>query len=166
MIVVNAAWNKSFARVDYNKQAIAARGWNPLTRNLLDHPEILATKEAPQESAEEQVEPDSQDSARSIAATLNFGSGLSNTVMVDIMQNIDRENIRAQIRDNQQAGKQALENLKECKKLSAGAVFKSGRAWLGRDVLEAQLHRTMKKKKKEKELAKRKSTEKDKKKQA
>ena len=86
--------------------------------------------------------------------------------MVDIMQNIDRENIRAQIRDNQQAGKQALENLKECKKLSAGAVFKSGRAWLGRDVLEAQLHRTMKKKKKEKELAKRKSTEKDKKKQA
>jgi hypothetical protein len=166
VIVVNAAWKKSFARVDYNREAIAARGWNPLTRNLLDHPEILATKEAPQESAEEQVEPDSQDSARSIAATLNFGSGLSNTVMVDIMQNIDRENIRAQIRDNQQAGKQALENLKECKKLSAGAVFKSGRAWLGRDVLEAQLHRTMKKKKKEKELAKRKSTEKDKKKQA
>jgi hypothetical protein len=86
--------------------------------------------------------------------------------MVDIMQNIDRENIRAQIRDNQQAGKQALENLKECKKLSAGAVFKSGRAWLARDVLEAQLHRAKKKKKKEKELAKRKSTEKDKKKQA
>jgi len=58
---VNLAWQKSFARVAYNKEAFAARGWGPLRRNLLDHPEILATKEAekhPQES-EEQVEPDS-----------------------------------------------------------------------------------------------------------
>jgi hypothetical protein len=61
---------------------------------------------------------------------------------------------------------EVLENLKQCKKLSAGAVFKSGPAWLGPEVLEAQLERTMKKKQKEKELAKRKSTEKDKKKQA
>jgi hypothetical protein len=86
--------------------------------------------------------------------------------MVDILQNIDRENIRSQIRQNQEAGRQALENLKECKKLSAGAVFKSGRAWLGPEVLEAQLHRSMKKKQREKELAKKKMEEKNKKKQA
>jgi hypothetical protein len=36
---------KSFARVDYNKKAIAGRGLFPLTRNLLDHPEIAASKD-------------------------------------------------------------------------------------------------------------------------
>ena len=95
----------------------------------MDHPEILATKDAKQlpQDTEEQVQPEnSQDSQRSIAATLIFGSGLSNMVMVDILQNIDRENVRSQIRQNQEAGRQALKNLKECKTLSAGAVFKSG----------------------------------------
>jgi hypothetical protein len=42
---INEAWKKLFARVEFNKDAIAARGWYPLTRNLLDHPEISATKE-------------------------------------------------------------------------------------------------------------------------
>ena len=41
VLVVNQAWNASFARVKYNKKAIAAQGWNPLTFNLLDNPEIL-----------------------------------------------------------------------------------------------------------------------------
>ena len=86
--------------------------------------------------------------------------------MADIIQNIDREKVRAQIRQNQERGRKALESLKECKKLSAGAVFKSGRAWLGRDVLEAQLERTMKKKRKEKEIVRKRAGEKEKKKQA
>jgi len=55
VIVVNAAWQKSFPRVAYNKEAIAARGWNPLTRNLLDHPEILARKEPEQQPEERSV---------------------------------------------------------------------------------------------------------------
>jgi hypothetical protein len=165
VIVVNAAWQKSFARVAYNKEAIAARGWNPLTRNLLDHPEILATKE-PEQQPQESQEQEPSDSQTSVAATLNFGSGLSNTVMADIIQNIDREKVRAQIRQNQEWGRKAIESLKECKKLSAGAVFKSGRAWLGRDVLEVQLERTMKKKRKEKEIVRKRAGEKEKKKQA
>ena len=55
----------------------------------------------PQESQEP------TDSQPSVASTLNFGSGLSNTVMVDIIQHIDRENVRAQIRYNQEAGRHA-----------------------------------------------------------
>jgi hypothetical protein len=42
---VNVAWQKSFARVDTNKRAIAARGWGPLNYILLDHPELQETKE-------------------------------------------------------------------------------------------------------------------------
>ena len=87
-------------------------------------------------------------------------------MIADIIQNIDREKVRVQIRENQEKGRKALETLKECKKLSAGVVFKSGRAWLGRDVLEAQLERTMKKKRKEKEIVRKKAEEKEKKKQA
>jgi len=120
---VNAAWEKSFARVQCNKKAIATRGWNPLTRNLLDHPEIAETK-------------DQEENPNTVASTLNFGAGVANKVMVDILQNIDRENVRTQIRQNQQQGQQALETLLQCKKLSAGAVFKSGRAMLGTDVLQ------------------------------
>ena len=44
-MIVNSAWEKSFAWVDFNNEAIAIRGWNPLTRNLLDHPEIAVSKE-------------------------------------------------------------------------------------------------------------------------
>jgi len=43
VLVVNQAWTTSFARVEYNKKAIAAGGWNPLTFNLLDNPEIHGT---------------------------------------------------------------------------------------------------------------------------
>ena len=136
----------------------------------MDQPEILATQEVeqlPQDSEEELQPKDSQDFQHSIAATsLNFVSGLSNMIMVDILQNIDCENIRSQICYNQEAGRQALQNLKECKKLFAGDVFKSGQAWLQPEVFEAQLHRTRKKKENEKELAKKKSNERAKRKQA
>ena len=49
--IVNSAWSKSFANVDNNVKAIRDRGWGPLTRNLLQHPEILASKR----ESEEQV---------------------------------------------------------------------------------------------------------------
>ena len=135
---MNAAWEKSFAWVDCNKKAIAVRGWNPLTRNLLDHHETAETQEiAPQENQE--------NSQETVASTLNFGTRVANKVMVDILQNIDRENVRSQIRQNQEQGRQSIETLAQCKKLSAGAVFKSGRAMLGPDVLQAALQRKMQK---------------------
>ena len=64
-------------------------GLNPLTRNLLDHPETLATREAeqlPQDSEEELQNEDSQASQCSIAVTLNFESRLSNSIMGDILR--------------------------------------------------------------------------------
>ena len=48
--------------------------------------------------------------------------------MVDILQNIDREAVRQQIRLNQQEGQQALNTLAESKKLTSELVFKSGKA--------------------------------------
>ncbi len=166
VMIMSEAWQKSFGRVPFNKDAIAARGWYPLTRNLLDHPEIAATKE---NGGEETAESDSnrtRTSNQGTASTLNFGNGLTNTLMIDILQNIDREAVRQQIRSNQQEGRQALNTLAESKKLTAGLVFKSGRAWLGPEVLQEQLERKRKKDDKERELRNKHQMEQDKKKRA
>jgi hypothetical protein len=37
--------SRSFARVEQNKRAIAARGWGPLNYILLDHPSLQETKD-------------------------------------------------------------------------------------------------------------------------
>ena len=42
--IVNVAWQQSFAQVRTNKLSISIRGWGPLNRVLLLHPEILKTK--------------------------------------------------------------------------------------------------------------------------
>jgi hypothetical protein len=145
VIIVNNAWQRSFARVDYNKKAIAVRGWFPLTRNLLDHPEIAATAEDESEAAPSMLgdapttTDDSSNNQQSFARTLNFCNGYANTVISDILQNIDREAVRGQIRSNQGEGRQAMENITEAKKLTAGLVFKSGRAWLGPEVLQVAM---------------------------
>jgi hypothetical protein len=105
-------------------------------------------------------------SNRSTAATLNFNNGIANTLMVDILQNIDREAVSQQIRMNQQEGQQALNMLAESKKLTAGLVFKSGKAWLGPDVLHEQMERKRKKEEKEKEQSDKQKREQEKRKQA
>jgi hypothetical protein len=46
---------------------------------------------------------------------------------------------------DQQEGQQALNILAESKKLTSGMVFKSGKAWLGMEVLQEQMERKRKK---------------------
>ena len=41
--IINYSWQKSFAKVDTNKKAIAARGWGPLNYNLLTSNQIQPT---------------------------------------------------------------------------------------------------------------------------
>ena len=41
--IANYSWNKSFAKVESNKKAIAARGWCPLNYNLLTNSQIQPT---------------------------------------------------------------------------------------------------------------------------
>ncbi len=86
--------------------------------------------------------------------------------MIDILQNIDRDAVRQQIRSNQQEGRQALHTLAESKKLTAGLAFKSGRAWLGPEVLQEQMERKRKKDDKERETRDKQRMEQEKKKRA
>jgi hypothetical protein len=143
VIIINEAWQKSFERVEFNKKVIAVRGWFPLTRNLLDHPDIAAS--ASKESSTDNPQVDSQSSQLSVAGMLNYQSGFANTVLSDILQSLDREAIRDQIHSNQEEGRQAMESLLAARRLTAGLVFKSGRAWLGPEVLEVAVNRKRKK---------------------
>jgi hypothetical protein len=114
-----------------------------LTRNLLDHPDIAAS--ASKESSIDNPQVDSQSSQLSVAGMLNYQRGFANTVLSDILQSLDREAIRDQIRSNQEEGRQAMESLLAAKRLTAGLVFKSGRAWLGPKVLEVAINHKRKK---------------------
>jgi hypothetical protein len=145
-LFVQSAWDNSFARVEYNHKAITARGWCPLTRNLLDHPEILASEEqAPRED-------NSGQESLTIGGTLNFSNGLAHSCITDIIQNIDLENVREQIRTSQEEGRQALATLTEAKWLSAGVLFKSGQTWLGPEVVQVQLEKKNAKDDKERKI--------------
>ena len=107
VIIVNEAWKHSFSRVEYNKKSIAVRGWCPFTRNLLDHPEVAATKV---QSSDNEATMDSQSTAassknqQSVAAVLNYQSGFVNILLSDILQNINHDAIRERIRSNQEKG--------------------------------------------------------------
>jgi hypothetical protein len=168
--VVNAAWNSSFARSSYNKDAIAARGWGPLTRNLLDNDEIAATRDprAREESETSTEEPESivAESRQTIASTLNYSSGLASTLIGDILQSIDINIVRDQIRENRQGSERAANALVDAKKLSAGVLFKSGSVYLGPDVLQAAMERRNRAIQKQREQQERLAAEKMKKKEA
>jgi hypothetical protein len=70
------------------------------------------------------------------SGTLNYHNGLTNTVIPDILQNMNQEAVRVQICCNQEEGGQAIKSINNARKLTTGLLFKSGRAWLGPDILE------------------------------
>ena len=47
--IINSAWSKTFANVENNVEAIWDRGWGPLTRKFLQHPEMLSSKKESEE---------------------------------------------------------------------------------------------------------------------
>jgi hypothetical protein len=133
-------------------------------QNLLDHPEIIATAENVQEETE--TVSWSRQTIPSVASSLNYKNGLASTVMADILQNLDREIVCQQTRNNQQEVEQALQILANHKKRSAGVVFKAGKAWLGPDVLAVQLERKRMREEKEQEQQDKQRVEMEKKRQA
>ena len=43
MLLINIAWNRSFARVDKNRRAIVERGWGPYNHYILTFSHVRAT---------------------------------------------------------------------------------------------------------------------------
>ncbi len=112
-----------------------------MTRNLLDHPD--------NEARDSQSAAASSNNQQSVAATLNYQSGFANTVLSDILQNIDHDAIWERIRSNQEEGHHAIEAFNDAKKLTAGLVFMSGKAWLGPEVLQVAMNNKRKREEQE-----------------
>ena len=143
-MIVRKAWEKSFAKVQSNKKAIAARGWNPLTRNLLDHPEIWATMTVGDKELDGVAAPSNEETAAASAGQIsssssgiiNVTTGYAGEKISDLFQHIDRNAIRQTILQRQQMGDEANQVLQNTRKhLTAGALFKAGKVHLGMDVM-------------------------------
>ena len=187
MPLINEAWEKSFARVKKNQNAIADRGWNPLNRALLLDTSMRATmtsKEKTEEySRSNQIiipmkkqgttESDSTTiSASSMKSNitnascnnlpkneeLNFSSGMSNYCLKAYLSNEQLQQAREEIRNDMNTGKSIKQQLKESTRLSAGIVFKAGSSRLGKTVFD--VHCENQKEKNQKEIEKIKKVEK------
>jgi hypothetical protein len=89
-IILNSALEKSFAQTDF-KEAIAARGWSPLTQNLLDYPDIIATAGNLRDEIE--TASSSRQASSSSALSLNYNNGLASTVMAEFLLKIDCKSV-------------------------------------------------------------------------
>mmetsp|Transcript_13738 Transcript_13738/g.25861 ORF Transcript_13738/g.25861 Transcript_13738/m.25861 type:complete len:184 (-) Transcript_13738:432-983(-) len=95
VIIVNDAWNNSFARVSTNRKAIAERGWYPYNRNILLHDDICATMtetEASNELVGKEIvvsSPQSEQSISTISASSEYDTYVSrSSVRKPVMLNL------------------------------------------------------------------------------
>jgi hypothetical protein len=140
--IVNEAWEKSFARIETNRKAIAERGWGPLNYNCLTDPELqlLSTSNSNTElSGTTAIAPD----------VLNFNAGKSGTLTDQVVAYRNREdarngvNLEEQARRRKETAQQAINDHK--KRYTAGLHVASGQVLLGPQVVEhfrAKLNKT------------------------
>ena len=108
--IVAHAWEKSFARLRTNKKAVAERGWGPLNYNCLLNPEIQLTKfgvvplNRISHSNRTSITPDQ----------LNLREGLSGTLTNQIVEYINREDVRN--------GNDAAEHARKRKQTAQAAI--------------------------------------------
>jgi hypothetical protein len=152
--VCNKAWPQSFARVQPNKRAISRRGWNPLNRGLLKHPDVLKTKVTQQTPTTEAIAvPDSatvlsdltnadtvsSSSSKSLPKSLNLTSGYAGDFVTGMLQYAiknekNTENLNKRYKD----GRTLKESLsqQENKRFSAGSLFKANRVAIDSELLD------------------------------
>jgi len=125
--LVQRAWEHSFDWVDSNKKAIAERGWNPLTYNLLDDPELYREKSDVAVNnayllaslhGKENVDP----------TNLNFSQGIAKTMMDKIIDHKVRERALEQARQEQREdiAQRRLDTFNRCLQMTARVTFNAG----------------------------------------
>jgi len=166
MLLVNDAWNKSFAKVATNKKAIAERGWFPYNRKLLQHPDIATTK--PVESITDSQEtyllyetcdlsPSSQISdvtlptfdqqyvsRRSVPYQVNRDKGMGMHVLSHIVRENDIMLARQRIDKEKKAGEREMTKLHQIKKISAANIVRCGHYVIGKDIADEIMDRQIK----------------------
>ena len=90
MPLINQAWDKSFARVEKNKNAISDRGWNPLNKCLLLDQTLRSTMTA-KESSQEYNRLNEIILPRTVNQTSDIDSSITDVTATIINTDIDTE---------------------------------------------------------------------------
>ena len=160
--LVNIAWEKSFARVAMNKNAIAERGWYPLNRNLLLYREIQDTMTSAERQSFNDLLLDNLpmstvdvfDNSTSISAlsnvsdhfnfqqqkqdviALNYTSGNSAMVLDSYIGEKDLREARERNRLKKMEGQELKSKFEEVKTVSAMFHFNHLGCQIGMDALQ------------------------------
>ena len=103
--IVNYAWERSFNNVDTNKKAIRDRGWGPLNKILLQHPENSCSKPSlftqlnfgnseknEGTNVQDFTPSSSQDTSSKVESEdINFNSGYAGEVIQTILKKAQRD---------------------------------------------------------------------------
>ena len=154
--IVNAAWKKSFAKTNSNLKAIRDRGWGPLNKVLLHHPEIRSSKPPspsdipPTLSNEDSpiASPSSEDPLSPIPRPLmnegvidvddiNFNEGFAGDVIQTILRRAQRDHKTLRnLRQSKKLGTDFTSSMKSSSKWTAGVIFDKGKCYLDHEVLQ------------------------------
>lgn len=120
VLLANKAWAASFARVESNKKAIAERGWAPLNRALLLHPDIAKTDpslaQQPQVSPETEIDMDAE----------NFSKGSSETVMDRMVRHVMRNGGTERRQIALAEGQSIQDSFNNVKRITSGVMVSKG----------------------------------------
>jgi hypothetical protein len=127
--LINQAWEHSFGNVATNKNAIADRGWNPLNRALLLHPEI--EKEREQQHQIDHTTDSHSDEQGNIEMMvlpneINTTAGASGTCFQKLIQHCLRQGGIERNQTSLRTGDTISSNLKNAKRLSSAVLFRQG----------------------------------------
>ena len=102
--IVNYAWARSFNNIETNIKAIRGRGWGPLNRLLIQHLEIVSSRQSPDvqssqtSSTNEHINSDNPSPSPSPAMKMkveiqdiNFNSGYAGEVIQSILKKAQRD---------------------------------------------------------------------------
>ena len=158
IILVNYAWEQSFARIDCNRTAIVERGWFPLNRNLLLDKQLrstMTTEEQDEEAGEGVILPYTASDNYAIidetAPTIdvqylppvaahqkpNVQNGMAAWCLDAIVANQDLMESRLRIKKNREDGQSMSEKLKNIKRMTAATMFLCGTTRLGEDIKDS-----------------------------
>jgi hypothetical protein len=165
MVIVNQAWDKSFARVHTNKKAIAERGWFPYNRILLDDPDLRATMTEQQLKDEKHSSlscDDSQDISEltldsaikdtsyysrhtTKPVSLNLGGAMGQHILTHIVREVDLQNARERIENEKKEGVRVKTMLKDIKRVTAAGIVRCGEYAIGKNIEDELFDRVNKK---------------------
>jgi len=131
MLLVNRAWNKSFARRELTAKAVAMRGWNPLNRGILTHPEVVRTKVEPTDASnatqqEAVVDGSTASTESSFLPQVNITEGFAGTVVDRLVQHRLRNDGRERRSQMLQAGTRIEHEMQNAKRLTSGIMVANG----------------------------------------